>query len=288
MTNLELIKQHLNFIKQQLSLDIIIHANSSVLTASELTELPEFHRWHINKYCLKIKSNRSLHKRCVNLSGRFMHKVLKSPEVIKSTCFAGVTEYAKAVFWGEKLLCTISATGYKGRLPHSIADLLGRRVGLSTNDLLTLREEHLPDADESSVIYAIEILEQLIVRYYISNGRTDKKASDIGKPNKYVEWALEYINTCYCEDISADKIAAHCYLSTAYLQKLFSESLGHGIAEELRLCRISHAKELLCSTDFSVKHIAFACGFKSSDYFSTLFKKEIGISPLKYRKESRQ
>jgi YesN/AraC family two-component response regulator len=44
------------------------------------------------------------------------------------------------------------------------------------------------------------------------------------------------------------------------------------------------AKELLTTTDLSIKEIATKVGFKKTDYFSRLFKKEYGKSPSAYLK----
>jgi transcriptional regulator GlxA family with amidase domain len=48
--------------------------------------------------------------------------------------------------------------------------------------------------------------------------------------------------------------------------------------------RISRAKELLSSSKMSIESIAAECGFSSANYFSLIFKKEVGISPRSYRK----
>ena len=50
--------------------------------------------------------------------------------------------------------------------------------------------------------------------------------------------------------------------------------------------RIAKAKDLLANTDYSVSQIAEACGYDNVYYFSNTFKKETGLSPLKYRQSS--
>lgn len=48
--------------------------------------------------------------------------------------------------------------------------------------------------------------------------------------------------------------------------------------------KINHAQKLLLNTQMSMVDIAVECGFSNSHYFSDVFKKIIGIPPLKYRK----
>jgi AraC-like DNA-binding protein len=43
---------------------------------------------------------------------------------------------------------------------------------------------------------------------------------------------------------------------------------------------------LLRETDKTVTEIAFACGFNDSNYFTARFHREVGTTPLKYRKNA--
>lgn len=45
------------------------------------------------------------------------------------------------------------------------------------------------------------------------------------------------------------------------------------------------AKQLLITKDYSIARIAADCGFYSQSYFNYSFKKQAGLSPLKYRKK---
>ncbi|WP_416378616.1 helix-turn-helix domain-containing protein [Enterococcus casseliflavus] len=47
---------------------------------------------------------------------------------------------------------------------------------------------------------------------------------------------------------------------------------------------MSYAKELLRFTSLSMKEISEVIGIKNSSYFSRLFKKRTGMTPLNYRK----
>ena len=53
------------------------------------------------------------------------------------------------------------------------------------------------------------------------------------------------------------------------------------------LLRIRNAQVLLETTDGTVSEIARIVGYENSMYFSRLFRKEKGVSPLKYRKSFR-
>ena len=48
--------------------------------------------------------------------------------------------------------------------------------------------------------------------------------------------------------------------------------------------RIKNAKQLLVDTSLPLSEIAEKTGFENGYYFSTAFKKEVGLSPSEYRK----
>jgi AraC-like DNA-binding protein len=55
----------------------------------------------------------------------------------------------------------------------------------------------------------------------------------------------------------------------------------HNYHLELKILR---AKEMILTTDKSIKEISFELGFQSIHYFSRLFKNKIGMSPVALRK----
>jgi AraC-like DNA-binding protein len=73
--------------------------------------------------------------------------------------------------------------------------------------------------------------------------------------------------------------------SDDYFRRCFKEDLGVTAHDYLTSLRLEQAKKLLRhELSFSVEEIAFECGFSDNFYFSRLFKKTYGVSPLNYRK----
>ncbi len=48
--------------------------------------------------------------------------------------------------------------------------------------------------------------------------------------------------------------------------------------------RMTHAQQLLSTTDYTITEISAVVGYDNPLYFSRLFKKQIGLSPTDYRK----
>lgn len=85
-------------------------------------------------------------------------------------------------------------------------------------------------------------------------------------------------------DLSLESTARAVGVSPVYLSRLFRQELGTTFVSLLTQIRISRATRLLLTTSMSVAEIAEAVGYESQHYFSTAFKKAVGVSPIRYRK----
>jgi two-component system response regulator YesN len=92
-----------------------------------------------------------------------------------------------------------------------------------------------------------------------------------------------YIEDNYSNYISLDDIVRGCGYSKYHISRLFKNYMNCTIMEYLLNQRLTKAKELLVKTSSSIKEIALSVGFSDPNYFSLIFKREEGISPLQYR-----
>jgi len=100
-----------------------------------------------------------------------------------------------------------------------------------------------------------------------------------------VERVKSYIIEHYNEeDLNLERIAREFKLSPYYLSHTFKRVEGEKLWKYLREVRLARAKELLETTDMSITDIALEVGYSDTAYFCTLFKKEVGVSPTRYRK----
>jgi AraC-like DNA-binding protein len=86
--------------------------------------------------------------------------------------------------------------------------------------------------------------------------------------------------------LSTEDIAQHLEITPRYVQMALA-SEGLTPSEYLKACRLQAARRLLSSAAFvdrSITEIAFECGFTSSAYFSTEFRKRFGESPRRFRR----
>lgn len=102
--------------------------------------------------------------------------------------------------------------------------------------------------------------------------------------DEYVKNAVTYIHHHYDCDIQVKDIAASVNVHPGYFHRIFKASMGCTVMDYLANIRIEKAKMLLAHTDIPITDIASYIGINSREYFSSLFKKHIGSTPLNYRK----
>ena len=78
-------------------------------------------------------------------------------------------------------------------------------------------------------------------------------------------------------------MAEKLHVSTRYLTDLLKQETGKTALELIHLFLIAEAKNLLTEGQMNISEISYALGFDNPTYFSRLFKKEVGLTPNKFR-----
>ncbi len=110
------------------------------------------------------------------------------------------------------------------------------------------------------------------------------------KDNRYDSYSsflsseiISYIQGHYTEKITLNDISRATFYSAAYCENEFKKTTGKSIINYLIDVRINAAKKLLAESSMSCAGIAAAVGFDDANYFSRIFKKRTGYSPIRYR-----
>ena len=80
-------------------------------------------------------------------------------------------------------------------------------------------------------------------------------------------------------NLTIQQVAEDLGVSYSNFRKLFKEFTGLSPATYQQELRLMRAKELLSTTDLTVKEIAYRLNFESPDYFSAKFKAKMGCKP---------
>lgn len=99
-----------------------------------------------------------------------------------------------------------------------------------------------------------------------------------------IQQALHVIHECYAEKLPLSSVAAKIHLSPTYLSRKFLEEMTIGFADYLNSYRLEMAKRMLINDpEASISTVADNTGFNSQHYFSSLFRKNFGMTPTAYR-----
>jgi AraC-like DNA-binding protein len=86
------------------------------------------------------------------------------------------------------------------------------------------------------------------------------------------------------KNFNLEEFAKENNIGYSWFRRMFKNYTGLSPRQYCLQLKIMRAKELLLSTDLSVKEISYEMGFESIHYFSRMFKKKTGINPTKFRK----
>ena len=100
-----------------------------------------------------------------------------------------------------------------------------------------------------------------------------------------IQKAVTFINENLSDDLSIRSISQNINVSKSVLYKRFHACFNCTVSEYINSKRIEKSLDLLLKTEYSIEEISQKVGFLSTSYFSRTFKKQMGISPLKYRKK---
>ena len=138
----------------------------------------------------------------------------------------------------------------------------------------------------NSAIVAQALMDLLIVdllRDYAKSSHHKQRKTDASAAR--IARVLEWIDNCDEDTISIAQMAKVAGLSTSSFHRKFWEVVGITPKDYIIRKRIEIAREMLKNTDTSVIDIAMQCGFSTSQYFATVFRRYTGFTPSEYRKQ---
>ncbi len=109
---------------------------------------------------------------------------------------------------------------------------------------------------------------------------------------KYIEQVIQKIRVYMHEHVESTvdlvALAGDHRIGYSYFRKMFKKYTGLSPRQYQLGLKVLRARELLLTTDKSIKQISYELGFSSIYYFSRFFKDKVGVSPSDLRSSSRQ
>lgn len=98
---------------------------------------------------------------------------------------------------------------------------------------------------------------------------------------------IQHIQDNYNTELYLEDMAKQFNTSASYLSRLIKKETSVSFSEYINLLRINKAKELLNTTDMTIKEIYEAVGFNNRNTFIRIFKSSVGTTPSDFKKNYR-
>jgi AraC-like DNA-binding protein len=101
--------------------------------------------------------------------------------------------------------------------------------------------------------------------------------------DKFIKKALELIRSNIADpNFDRDEFASKMNVSPSLLYKKIKALTDQSPTDFVKTVRLNYAFELLETRKYTVTEVSELCGFASTGYFSTVFRKQFGKSPSEY------
>ena len=275
MDLLELIESYIIYLITECGLSVSLHpqGKETLITFSNLMRF----NLHDNSYCAYIKSTAEGHKSCLEQQKKVFRKCAEKNDCFFGICHAGVFEYVCPIFNGVSVVGFISVSGYSSNeVKGNLADV-ANKVGCSEKILSrcydSLRTFNIDKQKLDTLVLPLVRMLELAYR------NEDRPLEDT-----LITGICRYIKQNYANDLTSEDVCKKFFFSRSHFSHMFKKETGESFREYLIGVRLGHAKRLLKYSNLNITEIALSVGFKDANYFSNVFKKRVGASPIAYRR----
>ena len=193
------------------------------------------------------------------------------------------TEWERAIFYfGDEII---------EKYAFAVADLnLGQNRIWRLNEK-TIREFHeILDMMNRCPLDSVEqqLLFLLILRRLFSMTDEEIPVASIADSGGYISDVIRYMSENLSEGLTAEGVAASFFISRSKLNKDFKKYTSTTFHQLLGEMKMNKAISFLKKGVTDIRKVAIASGFENENYFFTLFKKRMGVTPLQYAKRYRE
>ncbi len=131
-------------------------------------------------------------------------------------------------------------------------------------------------------------LQRLPIRSEMSTGsilflnKLDTNDAAVNTNQEILQKAVDYVNLCSQETINSERLAHHLRISIRKLQRITHKELNCTPTSFIYIVKLNLAAEFLKQGKANVSQTAYEFGFSDPGYFTRLFHKHFGISPMEY------
>lgn len=164
---------------------------------------------------------------------------------------------------------------------HFLPEEAWQRTVLERMEQIRLLKEERPLSMELQMQIALmEIWQQI----YEHVEQDEASGAENGRDTERIRKIMEYIQKHFAEKITLEDLADQIHLCKSESCRLFKRYMNESMFDYLLNYRIERSLELLRQSDLDVTQIAGQVGFANPGYYSRIFKRKMGCTPLEFRK----
>lgn len=145
------------------------------------------------------------------------------------------------------------------------------------------------NSDNINIIYIGDINDKVIKDNFLSdkfvnNEIKSNKSKNVNKIKiRLFENVKNFIKENIETELELERVASNFGLSVYYFSRTFKEVIGTNYSDYINKYRVDMAKELLSNGEMNVKEVCYKVGYNDPNYFSKVFKKYEGVSPVNFK-----
>ena len=232
-------------------------------------------------YCRHIRSREECIEHCSQSNQIHIKEVFSTRQIRRYSCHAGLMETIMPVIYEGVLIAYIQIGQFRdAEETYSSRERLSavaEQYGFERDRLEALYGD-LPVVSEEKLLSLYHVVDILIKSFWMDGLITRNRSMLSVRIEQYITAHLS-------EQIYIGDLSHEFFLSRNAIYQLFSEEFHTTVNAFITQKRLQRAKELLLShPEMNVTEISVSCGFPDYNYFIRLFKKQVGLTPLQFRK----
>ena len=233
--------------------------------------------WEKNLYCKAIQNTKKGKATCRESDMMLLKKCRETKQAQTHICPAGLVDVAIPILYDEEVIGYIMFGQMKPETPFAKTEKYISSLGIDT---VKMKEYHqsIPSFDAHK-IQSISNTASMFIKYIL--------LENLLKPShdQRMEKVMAYIDKHLENSLSIQEITKNVNLSKSALYRMFHAHFNCTVSEYVNQRRIEKSVHYLSETDLSMDEISGKVGFSSVSYFTRIFKKLKGTTPLQYKKQ---
>ncbi len=226
-------------------------------------------QYNICEFCRAVQKKPECKRICVDFDKRLIQRCIKSKQAERDICPFGLMNVVAPIIYNGESLGYFFFGQIRTLYKYSGREALSNAI-LEKYDALNMCGLEF--------IESISNLAEIILKHLLTENMLKLDY------DRMLYKALEYIDSNLEKDLSIKNISQAIGVSKSALYSKFHTYLNCTVGEYVNKKRIEASLFLLKETDTSIEEVSQKTGFKSASYYTKLFKQQMGITPLKYKK----